>query len=156
MGLEGINLFSVGGFTFFLLIIAVGYYTIEVVLGKYYPFRYIFREYSNNLFDRALHYVIWGMSINIFFIFFFAQTKDLDMLAKTFNIIGKTAEAFAVGGLDVNSLQLIIFGCYYFFILVTLLSVFAFGMHILPRLSEKLASLYEGKVSASDAVKVKK
>lgn len=44
-----------------------------------------------------------------------------------------------------DSLQLIIFGCYYFFVLITLLSVLAFGIYIVPRISDKISFMDKGK-----------
>ena len=71
MQLQNINIFSTGGFIFFLLIILVGYLWVEIIFWKDYIFRNIFDKYKNSLFDRMIHYIIWWFMINLtIFIFF--------------------------------------------------------------------------------------
>lgn len=75
MQLQNIDIFSTGGFIFFLLIILVGYLWVEIIFWKKYIFRDIFDNYKNSLFDRMIHYIVWWFIINITIFTIFSLTS---------------------------------------------------------------------------------
>jgi len=115
--LENMNIFSVGGFTFLLLILAIGYYAVEIIGGRNYWYRRIFETYNNNLFDRIMHYIIWGLLINLWVIFWFVKADRLKGVFEVLNFSGKIADSIGVQGDMSISIQLALFICFYFFAL---------------------------------------
>lgn len=90
MQLQNINIFSTGGFIFFLLIILVGYLWVEIIFWKKYIFRNIFNKYKNSLFDRMIHYIVWGFLINIaIFILFYSLswTEYFKLIDESWKIV---------------------------------------------------------------------
>ena len=59
-----INLSIWYALSFFLVILSIGYITIEIILGEKYWFREIINRSKNPLFDRVIHYIIRGFLIN--------------------------------------------------------------------------------------------
>ena len=59
-----INLSIWYALSFFLVILSIGYITIEIILGEKYRFREIINKSKNPLFDRVIHYIIRGFLIN--------------------------------------------------------------------------------------------
>lgn len=84
---------SVQGFSAFLLIFLVGYFLVEVVFGKWYA-SFFFERYENNLFDRSLHYIFWGIVLNILMIIFTIKHLDFfKILIDLFNNAGSLSKA---------------------------------------------------------------
>lgn len=114
-GFIGLNP-GIWSFLFFLLIFCMGYMFVEMGMGRRYFFRTTLDGYQNNYFDRILHYVIWGILVNIFFFFFLYLSHAFDPLIKFFNSIGPVADAFKnFTNNSVVQTQLAIFWVYYFF-----------------------------------------
>ena len=59
-----INLSFWYAISFFLIILSIGYITVEIILGKSYRFRDRIDTSKNPLFDRIMHYIIRGFLIN--------------------------------------------------------------------------------------------
>lgn len=59
-----INLSLWYALSFFLVILSIGYITIEIVLAEKYRFREVINRSKNPLFDRIIHYIIRGFLIN--------------------------------------------------------------------------------------------
>ncbi|EKD29263.1 MAG: hypothetical protein ACD_78C00462G0004 [uncultured bacterium (gcode 4)] len=115
--LENMNIFSVGGFTFLLLILAIGYYAVEVIGGRNYWYRRIFETYNNNLFDRIMHYIMWWLAINLWVIFWFVKADRLKGIFEVLNFSGKIADSIGIQSDISTSVQLALFICFYFFTL---------------------------------------
>ncbi|MDD4151542.1 MAG: hypothetical protein PHR68_02930 [Candidatus Gracilibacteria bacterium] len=120
-GLENINILSIGGFIFFLLIFLVGYIFVEILLGKSYCFRSNFERYENNLFDRIIHYISWGMLLNIGYLILWLKIDGYKLLAESFDNSGKLSEALLFIG-DSRDLQLIFFSIGYFIPFIIILT----------------------------------
>lgn len=59
-----INLSFWYAISFFLIILSIGYITVEIILGKSYRFKDRIDTSKNPLFDRIMHYIIRGFLIN--------------------------------------------------------------------------------------------
>lgn len=59
-----INLSIWYAISFFLIILSIGYITVEIILGKSYRFKDRIDTSKNPLFDRIMHYIIRGFLIN--------------------------------------------------------------------------------------------
>lgn len=149
---ENINIFSLGGLTFFLLILSVGYYTVEIIGGKNYWYRHTFENYSNNFFDRIMHYVTWGLLINLGVLYGFIVTDGIKDLINILNTSGKIAET--LGG-DTVSAQLLIFICFYYISLFTMLVLVNILLWLFTH-SERISVwiLERGKVGNIEAIDV--
>lgn len=130
MPIEWLNLFSVWGFTFFLLILSIWYFVIEVVFYKFDFIRAIFKRYDNNLFDRIITYILVWIVTNITFLFYFVLSKSTNPLINFFNSTWKIAESFSAFWKDIATwFQLITFSLFYFTILIIFLIVFWLFFH---------------------------
>lgn len=122
MPIEWLNLFSVWGFTFFLLILSIWYFVIEVVFYKFDFIRAIFKRYNNNLFDRIITYILVWIITNILYFYTFIFSKALWILADLFNNSGKLANSLSFIWKDnLIWFQIITFSLVYFISLIILL-----------------------------------
>lgn len=122
-----INLSIWYALSFFLVILSIGYITIEIILGEKYRFREIINRSKNPLFDRVIHYIIRGFLINgmIFLIYPFCPLieKALKQIIISGIRIGKI-----INSENYLEISTAIISFLYFFVLVlteyTIISVY--------------------------------
>lgn len=129
MQLEWLNIFSVGWFSFFLLILSVWYFVIEVTFSKFQFMRNFLARYNNHLFDRVIIYVLAGIITEVLFFEFFALSNSLNPIFDFFNTAWKSGEVFWKYGVNPLGFQLISTGIFYFIILIVFLSVIGLMLH---------------------------
>lgn len=88
------SLLSVWWFMFFLLIIAVWYIFVEIICVDRYIFKKQLEKYKSNLFDRNLHYIVWWLIFNVFFIYLCFFTWQLGNIIKVFNWAWQIVQIF--------------------------------------------------------------
>lgn len=127
MWLEWINILSVQGFSFFLLIFLVGYFFVEITLWRVYDHIFSFEKHKNSLFHSIVHYVFWWIVLNVTMFEITASNPKLgNSLMGMINAAGKLSKAlgFEKGGIGLES-QLVIFSIGYFITIITILLVFS-------------------------------
>ena len=75
-----INLSFWYAISFFLIILSIGYITVEIILGKSYRFRDRIDTSKNPLFDRIMHYIIRGFLINGMVLFLFPYIPCIEAI----------------------------------------------------------------------------
>lgn len=112
-------------FMFWLLILAVGYFIVEIIDWENYRFRKSLDRYDNTLLDRILHYSIWWIVANIAILIFelFSRRGQL-MLIEVFNNSEDISNSIIWNNIDKTWIQIIVFTIFYFFYLIILLSLF--------------------------------
>lgn len=112
-------------FMFWLLILAVGYFIVEIIDWENYRFRKSLDRYDNSLLDRILHYSIWWIVANIAILIFelFSRRGQL-MLIEVFNNSGNISNSIIWNNIDKIWIQIVVFTIFYFFYLIILLSLF--------------------------------
>lgn len=112
-------------FMFWLLILAVGYFIVEIIDWENYHFRQSLNRYENSLLDRILHYSIWWIVANIAILIFelFFRWGQL-MLIDVFNNSGNISNSIIWNNIDKIWIQIVVFTIFYFFYLIILLSLF--------------------------------
>ena len=75
-----INLSFWYAISFFLIILSIGYITVEIILGKSYRFRDRIDTSKNPLFDRIMHYIIRGFLINGMILFLFPYIPFIEAI----------------------------------------------------------------------------
>lgn len=112
-------------FMFWLLILAVGYFIVEIIDWENYRFRKSLDRYDNSLLDRILHYSIWWIVANIAILIFelFSRRGQL-MLIEVFNNSEDISNSIIWNNIDKTWIQIIVFTIFYFFYLIILLSLF--------------------------------
>ena len=112
-------------FMFLLLILAVGYFIVEIIDWENYHFRQSLNRYENSLLDRILHYSIWWIVANIAILIFelFFRWGQL-MLIDVFNNSGNISNSIIWNNIDKTWIQIIVFTIFYFFYLIILLTFF--------------------------------
>ena len=75
-----INLSFWYAISFFLIILSIGYITVEIILGKSYRFRDRIDTSKNPLFDRIMHYIIRGFLINGMVLFIFPYIPCIEAI----------------------------------------------------------------------------
>lgn len=112
-------------FMFWLLILAVGYFIVEIIDWENYRFRKSLDRYDNTLLDRILHYSIWWIVANIAILIFelFFRWGQL-MLIDVFNNSGNISNSIIWNNIDKIWIQIVVFTIFYFFYLIILLSLF--------------------------------
>ncbi|MDC0506016.1 hypothetical protein OAN96_00300 [Candidatus Gracilibacteria bacterium] len=143
--MENFNILSAGGFSFFLLVITMGYIIVEVICYKWYPFRKMLDTNNNHLFDRLIHYVFWGVLGNIAFFYLNYFAQNIDIFANAFNLSAPFAQQLETEGLLINgsSFQIIFFACFYFVSFLMVLASFGFMLWSLKFLFDQIESLGE-------------
>lgn len=129
-----INILSTWGFIFFLLIILVWYLFVEVLFWEKYFFRWILIKYNNNFIDRAFHYILWWIILNILFIYLNSFWDHLNNLWEMFNSAVKFATILKPIVWSENSVKFILFSVSYFISIASLI----FFIKILIKASGKL------------------
>lgn len=126
MSLEWLNILSVAGFSFLLLILLIGYFFVEVVIGQWYR-THFFAKYENHLFDRVLHYIFCGIIVHIVAVVLITKTPGLtNNVLGLFNNAGQLSSALGFEKANVwGESQIIIFSIMYFAILTFWLTVSA-------------------------------
>lgn len=135
-----IDILSTWWFIFFLLIIIVGYLFVEILFWKKYFYRHIFKEYKNNLFDRILHYVFWGIIVNLAFFYLYYFTDSLTPLINYFNTLWEASKSLKPIFWDSNNFQFIIFSIFYFiniFILLWTIKIFVYLLKLIANIEFK-------------------
>lgn len=125
--MENLNILSVWGFLFFLLILSIWYIMVEIIIWDKYPFKKQLKQNDNSVLDRFIHYVIvWIFSNIVFFLIFYCIDFHIE-LARIFDdswSIGKWfSESF---GVEILSFQLIFSSMFYFSFVIFLLFFFRF------------------------------
>lgn len=120
--LENLNILSVWWFLFFLLIFLIGYIFVEIILWKDYFFRKKFEKYDNHLFDRIIHYIAWGIVLNILYVVLLYFVDKYKNIADIFNNSWKLWEVVSFLW-EVKDLQFIFFSVQYFFIFIVVLTI---------------------------------
>jgi len=129
--MENLNILSVSGFAFFLLVIWTWYSFVEVALWKKYWFREILNNYNNSIFDRILHYIVFWILIHACFFVLMVTTWGLEWLINWFNRAWKIWNTLALGDENMwTQIQLVIFSCYYYILLAFFLWIFWFAYNI--------------------------
>lgn len=109
-----IDILSIGWFSFFLLIFLFWYIFVEIIFGENYFFANLFKRYDNNLFDRMIHYIFWGIILNIgMFYFNFFLDKGLSLIKFFDNWIKLAKSLIPIFGQN-NSFEFIYFSLFYF------------------------------------------
>ena len=162
MWIENLNILSAWWFMFFLLILVIGYFIVEILLWEKYFLRKILARNQNHVLDRVIHYIIWWVIWNFLFFLclhftdwhntFVELFDNSDAIAKEFNVL------FWVNPLSYKIVNFSIFYLW-FFILVT--STFRFVVPLLGDLIIKCADgilrqIEENKTSRSKKKKSKK
>lgn len=112
-------------FMLWLLILAIGYFIVEIFEWKEYSWRKHLERYNNSLFDRVLHYIIWGILANIgilFFELFFKWGQIL--LIELFNNSGNISSSILWSNIDRTSIQIFVFSVFYFLYLLGVICLF--------------------------------
>jgi len=110
-----VDILSVQGFAFFMVVMATGYSYVEIFMGEHYPLRASMTRYNASIFDRLMHYVLAGVVINVLFLIFFVVAGLWRGLLANFNITGKLAEALMDGpGPAADSIQFVVASVAYF------------------------------------------
>lgn len=73
-----INLSFWYAISFFLIILSIGYISVEFILGKGYRFRDHIDASHNPLFDKIMHYIIWWFLINGIVLFLFPYVPFIE------------------------------------------------------------------------------
>lgn len=121
--LSNIDILSVWGFIFFLLIFLIGYIFVEILLWKDYFFRSHLEIYGNHLFDRIIHYISWGIILNILYFYFNYFSWALEHVFKFLEISWEFWVWFKEIW-DPLSIQFVVFSLFYFVTFLILLSIF--------------------------------
>lgn len=112
-------------FMFWLLIIIVGYFIVEIVDWEKYIFRQSLEKYNNSLFNRIIHYVIRGLVANLLIIIVEALLWwGKLMLIELFNNSWIISSNIIWEGIDRIGMQIIIFSLFYFLYLIILIALF--------------------------------
>lgn len=112
-------------FMFWLLIVLIGYLIVEIFEWKEYFWRQLLERYNNSLFDRILHYTIWGILANIgilFFELFFKWGQIL--LIEVFNNSRDISSNIIWNNIDRVWIQIFIFSLFYFLYLLGVICLF--------------------------------
>ena len=75
-----INLSFWYAISFFLIILSIGYITVEIILGEKYRFKDRIDTSKNPLFDRIMHYIIRGFLINGIILFLFSYIPFIEVI----------------------------------------------------------------------------
>ncbi len=75
-----INLSLWYAISFFLIILSIGYITVEIILGKSYRFRDRIDRSKNPLFDRIIRYIMRGCLINGIILFLFPYIPFIETI----------------------------------------------------------------------------
>ena len=125
--MENLNILSAWWFMFFLLILVIGYFIVEILFWEKYFLRKILVRNENHVLDRVIHYVIWWVIWNILFSLFLYYTNShipfLDMFEYTTESAEQFSEWFWVRPL---SYQLIYFSIFYLWFFMLFTSVMRF------------------------------
>ena len=120
--MENFNILSAWWFMFFLLILVIGYFIVEVLLWDKYFLKKVLERNENHVLDRVIHYVIWWIIWNILFYLLLHYTNSNTPLLQIFdNTIPMAIEMNKLFWINALSYQIIYFSIFYlwFFILVT-------------------------------------
>lgn len=129
---------SLPGFLFLFIVIGSGYFFLEVIMNDAYFGRRMLDRYSNNLFDRLLHYVFWGVSINIaFFLALLRDERALDFLEESGKLGQDIARIFPGGESYADQSYFFLFAFDYWILLFFVLFSILFAMK-LPLLTKWL------------------
>ncbi len=129
-----IDILSIWWFSFFLLIFLFWYIFVEIIFGENYFFANLFKRYDNNLFDRMIHYIFWGIILNIgmfYFNFFSDKWKTLVNLFYNSLNMGKSLSSLFWEG---NSLHFLFFALFYSFQYFLLVAILIFVKYVLSQL----------------------
>ena len=90
-----------------------------------------------------MHYITWGLLINLGAVFSFIKSDGIRELAAVFNTVGRIADG--IGGGDAISIQLFLFVCFYY-VAIFIMLVTVHGMiKIFGTLEKISARIMDGK-----------
>lgn len=136
-------------FVSFLVVLCVGYIFVEILFGEKYPWRSSFSGYGNKIFDRCVHYIIWGVILNVGLLFSSIFSSALDEFITFFNqSLNVTSWINVANNLDI---RVLIFGIFCF-ILRTLVFV---GFEIILRIVKKIIQRRKAKYLLAQQAMVK-
>jgi len=122
MWLEDLNILSAWWFMFFLLILVIGYFIVEILFWERYFLKKVLEKNKNHVLDRVIHYIIWWVIWNIVFSLFLYYTNSHVPFLDMFEHTAESAEQFHKWfWVEPLSYQLTYFSIFYlwFFILFT-------------------------------------
>lgn len=145
--MENFNILSAWGFMFFLLILSIGYFIVEILFWESYFLKKVLRRNNNSVLDRFIHYIIWWIFGNIVFVTLLYYTKSHIDFLEVFDISGKLAQEFEkVFSINPMSFQLIYFSIFYFISFVVIVFVFRFAIpYALDKFFSKIIDLNSRK-----------
>lgn len=112
-------------FMLWLLILAVGYFIVEILEWKEYFWRKHLERYNNSLFDRIVHYTIWGILANIWVLLFEIYFNGTQiMLLETFNNSANISSGVIWNNIDRIWIQIFVFSIFYFLYLLAVICLF--------------------------------
>lgn len=125
--MENLNILSVGGFLFFLLILSIWYIMVEIIFWEKYPFRKLLKQNDNSVLDRFIHYIIVWIFSNIVFFYILYFTNSHIPFVQIFDNSWSIGKWFSeIFGVEILSFQLIWSALFYFFFVIFLLFFFRF------------------------------
>lgn len=112
-------------FMFWLLIVTIGYFIVEIFEWKEYFWRQHLERYNNSLFDRILHYTIWGILANIGILFFelFFKWGQIQLI-EVFNNSREISSSIIWNNIDRVWIQIFTFSLFYFLYLLGVICLF--------------------------------
>lgn len=146
--IESLNILSLWGFLFFLLVFLKGYIFVEIYLWKDYFFIKKLEKYDNSIFDRIIHYISWWIILNILFTILWGIMWFYDKFANLLNSAWELSKALSFIW-DPISLQFIIFSLWYFLIVM----IFLLFLCLFYRFVANLANIFEFILKIKDIFK---
>jgi len=160
MWLENLNILSAWWFMFFLLILVIGYFIVEILFWELYPFKEVLARNNNSVLDRIIHYVIWGIFWNIIFSLFLYYTEWHIPIIEVFDNSQWIAQQFnEVFWVKILSYQIINFSIFYLWFFIFVASMFRFWLLLildfLFYLREEVHKQYRMKKMKEESAKKK-